>query len=119
MPVDKNTKAVDDRTEKKSSPKATTKNDSNIFGALSYLWILSVVFYITNKDDTYVVFHAKQGMVLFALSLIVLIPIVVWFLSIPVYLIVLVASLVGAIKAYQGEKYKLPVISDIAEKINF
>lgn len=47
--------------------------DSKIFAALSYLSILFVVPWIIKKDDTFVVFHVRQGMILF------LAEIVIWF----------------------------------------
>ena len=102
----------------KTAAKKKDSSNSNIIAALSYFWILSVVLYIVSKDDEFVVFHARQGMVLFAISLLGFIPFV-GLLMIPVNLALFVVSIVGAIKAYQGEKYRLPVIADLAEKINF
>lgn len=113
-------------SQTKTQSKAKNASNSNIIAALSYFWILSVVFYVTNKDDKFVVFHARQGMVLFAISLLVLFvfPVLglvpfVGFLIMLVNLALFVAFVVGAIKAYQGEKYRFPLIADIAEKINF
>lgn len=97
----------------------TVETNSNVIAALSYFWILSVVFYVTNKNDKFVVFHARQGMVLFALSLLSMIPVFGWMIAPVITLVVLVASLIGAIKAYQNEEYRLPVVADLAEKINF
>lgn len=89
--------------------------DSNLLAALSYLWILSIIFYVLKKDDSYVQFHSRQGIVLFGLSLVGMVPFIGW----PIGLIALVLIVIGALKAYQGEKYKMPLISDLAEKINF
>jgi len=103
--------------EKETTPKTkSAENNSNLIAALSYFWILSVVFYITNKEDKFVVFHAKQGMVLFALSIVLtFIPVIGWLANIGV----LIMSFVGAVKAYGNEKYKIAIIGDLAEKINF
>lgn len=96
--------------------------DDNLMAALSYIWIISIVMLLTKKDSEFIQFHAKQGLVLFGIS------IVLWVISIPlfflwmvnslVYLVLFVAAVVGFIKAYGGEKYKIPVVGDIAEKIN-
>lgn len=90
-------------------------SDSNLMAALSYLWILSVVMLLVKKDDAYVQFHAKQGVVLFVASIILwVIPIIGWLLNI----VVTIAVILGFIKAIQGEKYEMPLVADIAKKIN-
>jgi uncharacterized membrane protein len=82
--------------------------------ALSYVWILSVVMLIIKKDDEFVKFHARQGLILFIASFVGVIPFIGWF----IWLIVVVLDIVGFIKALSGERYKVPVVGDIAEKIN-
>ncbi len=98
-------------------------SDSKIFALLSYFWILSIIFYILKKDNSFVKFHAKQGMVLFAASLVLwiinIIPLLGQILFFLGGLGIFVLCVIGAMKAYQGEKYKMPVIGDLAEKINF
>ena len=64
-------------------------------------------------------FHAKQGMVIFGISIIGMLSIPLFGLGFLINTLTLVLVIIGAIKAYQGEKYKFPVISDLAEKINF
>lgn len=94
---------------------AEKKSDSNLMAALSYLWILSVVMLLLKKEDKFVQFHAKQGLVLFLCSIVLwLIPIIGWLLNI----LVTVAVVVGFIMAIQGKEYKMPVVGDLAEKIN-
>lgn len=94
---------------------APKTSDSNLMGAISYLWLLSIVMLLVKKDDAFVQFHAKQGVVLFVASMILwFIPIIGWLANILVF----VAVIVGAIKAYQGEKYEMPLVSELAKKIN-
>lgn len=89
--------------------------DSKLFGALSYLWLLSVVMLILKKDDEFVRFHAKQGTVIFVASIILwFIPIIGWLMQIAV----LVGVVIGFLKAYSGERFKMPLIGDLADKIN-
>ncbi|OGY37496.1 MAG: hypothetical protein A3E36_02675 [Candidatus Andersenbacteria bacterium RIFCSPHIGHO2_12_FULL_45_11b] len=88
--------------------------DNKVMAALSYVWILSVVFLLVKKDSPFVQFHAKQGVVLFAASFILgFIPIIGWLLNIAV----LVLAIMGIIAAWQGKSTKLPIISTIAEQI--
>ena len=95
-----------------ASPSASERN---LLGAVSYLWILSIVMYVLKKDDEFVLFHAKQGIVIFIMSIIGFIPVVGW----PFGLLAFVLVVIGFVKAYQGEKYKFPIISDIAAQIKF
>ncbi len=89
-------------------------SDSNLMAALSYVWVLSIVMLIVKKDDEFVKFHAKQGLILFILSFIGVIPVIGWL----VWLVVVVLDIVGFIKALSGERYKVPVVGDLADKIN-
>ena len=90
-------------------------NDSKLFAALSYLWLLSVVMLVLKKDDEFVKFHAKQGTVIFVVSIILwFIPIIGWLLQIAV----LIGVVIGFLKAYSGERFKMPVVGDLADKIN-
>ena len=87
-------------------------NEQKIWGAISYLWILSLVALASRKDDSFVRFHASQGvllLVIWAISLLTgpLIPII--------GIIIGVTSIIGLIKAYQGEKWEIPVIGQYAK----
>lgn len=93
------------------------KNDveeNKVMAALSYVWILSIIFLLVKKDSPFVQFHAKQGVVIFAASFILgFIPIIGWLLDI----VLLVLAIMGIINAWQGKSVKLPIISTIAEQI--
>ena len=104
--------------------KSTTGLDPNVAAALSYLvgWISGVVFLILERDSRFVRFHAMQSTIVFlALSVISIllqsIPILgmlVWvFLVIPLSAVL---WLVLLFKAYQGERFKLPVAGEMAEQ---
>lgn len=91
-----------------------TNTDSNLMAALSYCWVVSIVMMIIKKEDKFVMFHAKQGLVLFIASFIGVIPFLGWV----IWIVVVVLMIIGFIKALSGERYKIPVIGDLAEKIN-
>jgi uncharacterized membrane protein len=92
--------------------------DSNLMAALSYVWVLSVVMLVIKKDDEFVKFHAKQGTVLFVASVISwILALIVWILGPILGIVILIGCIIGFIKAISGEKYKLPVVGDLAEKI--
>lgn len=100
---------------KKTETNANTIDDRKIFAILCYLSIFSIIAYVLKKDDEFIQFHAKQGMVLFLGIFLIYIPVIGGILGLGI----LTLSIIGAIKAYQGEKYRIPVVADLADKINF
>lgn len=79
--------------------------------ALSYAWVMAVFVYFWKKDSPFVRFHARQGMVLFVLSIICwMIPFVGRLLE----LILLCLCVLGFMAAAQGEWRELPIIADVA-----
>ncbi|MCA9407270.1 MAG: DUF4870 domain-containing protein [Candidatus Omnitrophica bacterium] len=95
----------------------------NVAALLSYLlgFITGIIFYVIEKDNKFVRFHAMQSIVVFgffmALQIILgFIPIIGWTLMAFIPLIVLILWIILMVKAYQGEKFKLPIAGDIAEQ---
>jgi uncharacterized membrane protein len=103
--------------------RSSTGLDANIAAALAYLgWFATgIVFLVIEKDSRFVKFHALQSTFFFlpvAVAQMVLwsIPFVGWLLAFPIWIGSLIAWLVLMLKAYQGERYKLPVVGDLAEQ---
>jgi uncharacterized membrane protein len=98
--------------------------DENIASLLCYLliWITGIIIYILEKENKMVKFHALQSVLVF-LPLNILYWIlgyIFWFgigyiLAMIVGIIMFILWIVLMIKAYQGEKYILPVVGDIAD----
>ena len=97
------------------------KSDDNLIAAVSYLWILSIIILLVKKDSDYVRFHAKQGGVLFGVSVVLWVlgfmPLL-WPILMLLNLAIFVAIVIGFINAIQGKRYKMPVVGDLAEKVN-
>lgn len=103
--------------------KTSTGLLANVAGLLCYVlgWISGVVFILIEKEDKFVRFHAVQSIVVFGtltVARIVLgfIPLIGVVLGWLIFLLGLVLWIVLMIKAYQGEKYKLPWAGNLAEK---
>lgn len=95
--------------------KSSTGLEENVAGLLCYLvtWLSGLVFFLIEKDSKFVKFHAMQSIITFgACAILSFIPIVQWF----IWLLALVLWILLMVKAYKGEKFKLPVIGDLAEK---
>ena len=110
---------------------STTSLEPNVAGLLCYLagWITGLIFILIEKENKFVRFHAMQSIVTFGaltvlwivLSVIgqVHIPVVsslFWIIDIIAWVLGIVLWIVLMVKAYQGEKFKLPIAGDIAEK---
>lgn len=97
--------------------------DPNVAAALSYLlgWITGVLFLLTEPQNRFVRFHAMQSTILFlALSVacVLLQSIPILGMLIAVFLVIPLSAvlwLVLMFKAYQGDKFKLPIVGDMAD----
>lgn len=89
--------------------------ENKIWGAIGYLGILSIVVLLMKKDSEFARFHAKQGFVLFIGMFLAVIPFIGWILG----LVVMILAIMGIINAATGKKWKLPILGDLAAKINF
>ncbi len=96
---------------------------ANVAALLCYSlgWITGLIMYLVEKENKFVRFHAMQSMVLFGgLNLVCLvlgfIPVIGWMLIPLVGLLTVVLWILLMVKSYQGEKIKMPVAGDIAEK---
>lgn len=96
--------------------------DENIEGALSYFlgFITGILFLVLEKDNKFVRFHAVQSIIISVLLFVIVMILGViplfWLILPFVWLLELILWLLLMFKAYQGEKFKLPVIGDIAEQ---
>ena len=123
--------------------KSTMNLEENVAGLICYLglWVTGIIFFLMEKENKTVRFHAMQSIVTFIPLNII--GYLCWYIGIPKwsygggyyglgsfspgipallwlsYIIFAITGLLWLIlmfKAYQGEKFKLPVIGDIAEK---
>jgi len=79
--------------------------------AFSYLWVMSVIVYLTRKNSPFIKFHSKQAIVLFIIS------IVLWFIPVVgnlLELFVLAGMVIGFLSAAQGQWKEVPVIGPLA-----
>lgn len=96
--------------------------ERNVSAMLCYIlgWVSGLVIILIEKEDDFVRFHAMQSIVTFgALSILsiglgVMMSIGVFGSLIRIAAVALWILLM--VKAYQGERYKLPVIGDMAEQ---
>lgn len=118
--------------------------DSNVGAMLCYIGnfvcclglVLAIVFLVTEKENRFVKFHAVQSLFLAALQIVIGLIIGIlgmilslalntfdmawmsWFLILGLRFILLIVFLIlwimGGVKAYGGQWYKLPIIGNFA-----
>lgn len=111
--------------------KSTVQDSDKTMGILSYIGPLALIPYFAAKDSKFVRFHARQGLAL------AIIEVVVWVLfsmfifptlflglgpilglvSNLVSLITLVLSIMGIINVVNNKEVSLPVVSNIADML--
>jgi len=116
-----------------SGGKSALGLDGNITALLGYIiWVVALVALLIEKDNRFVRFHAVQSLIYTAAIVVVAIVLSIFttilaFISGTlaglfslVFMLLWLGALVGiiilAIKAFQGQMFKLPVVGDMAEK---
>lgn len=95
---------------------------NRLVAALAWLWVLSVVILLTKKDSPYVQHHARQGFLLFIVSipLLFVLPLFVpgaWILLGLLKLGIFSLCVIGFLQALQGRWWTLPLIGKFAPNI--
>ena len=112
-------------TETKSKTSKYTNLEPNIAAALSYIIspFTGIIFFIVEKDDKFVRFHAFQSILFGVASYIIwfvatsLMALLVGFVLVPlvsIAMFIFYAMLMW--KAYNNEMYELPVLGKIAKE---
>lgn len=107
--------------EEKPQNKAEGKKTG--MAVLAYI-IFFIPLLTADKDDPFVKYHVKQGLVLFiywVISWVVgtVIPIIGWVLYPLLIVLGLILLIMGIVKAAEGKEAPLPVIGKYANKFEF
>ncbi len=101
------------------TPEISAKR-SRIMASLSYLGILCFIPLLFARDDEFVSFHARQGLVLWAWGVLAIftlaLPGLGWFFALSSSLVPIL-SVIGLVSALLLQAWKFPLISVIAEKL--
>jgi len=105
-------------------------SDKTIFLVLSYLGILCLIPLLAKKDDPEIQWHAKNGLALAVVWIVVLIVLGLTSFILPsfirlamiglrclIWLGFLIVDVMAMVKAFGGERMRIPVITDFAEKM--
>lgn len=98
---------------------------------LSYLWILALWPLLAEKDDDEVQWHAKHGLVLFGVEIVVVILITIFQAIVAIidlgctgcilhsifWIAVIVVHVLCIVKGVNGERFLIPGVSQYADKL--
>ena len=101
------------------APEASSTNKNVGMAVVAYV-IFFLPLLTDAKNDTFVRYHVRQGLVLFIAAVIVsiigAIP-VFGLLTFPLSIILLILFVIGVVNALEGKEKPLPVIGEWAEKL--
>ena len=107
--------------ERMVQPKDPEVQDAQFFAAIGYLSFLCFVPLALKKDNKFAVFHGKQALVLFILEvaafILKVVPVLGDLICTLGVVVFGILSLVGIVKVLMGERWEIPVVSEIADVI--
>ena len=121
LPIEENVMSAEDLME-----------EDKIMLVFSYLWVLALVPFMVTKRE-YVRWHAKQGLILSGVACIIFLTVIflgavlatlsmvfAWLFAfglVNLILLYFALALVCVIKAMRGERWAIPFLGDLVEKI--
>jgi uncharacterized membrane protein len=103
------------------SEQAKDIEEGKFFAVISYISFLCIIALVLKKENKFALYHAKQGLVLFVFEVVSfvlsIIPILGWLIKVLGLLVFTLVALWGILQALMGNYSRIPLISDIADKI--
>ena len=112
--------------------KEVVSENRNMMIVLSYLWLLALIPLLVEKDDREVQWHAKHGLVLTVVEVVVMIGLqvvimilgaisgglgCVFTLLIPIFMLaILIVHVLCVVKGINGQRFLIPSVSEFADK---
>ena len=101
--------------------RSTFSARTTVMAALSYLSVLCFVPLLMAKDDEFVAFHARQGLVIWMSGVLALfllhVPVLGKWVFGTVSMLVVVFSVLGLVSVVFQRAWRLPLISWVADRI--
>lgn len=100
------------------------KENKTVMGVLSYLGPLVIISYAVAKDDPFVKFHIKQGLVLLVIEVVLWVLGTMffwqlWALTQLINLAVLILTIIGIMNVVNGKEKELPVVGQFSHYFSF
>lgn len=117
---------MDEKNEVKTREKNTSSDKGQnkmIMGVLVYLSFLVLIPFFVSKNDPFVKFHIKQGLVLFAIEIVIYLLASMfwsfWMIIQVLNLAMVVLSILGIINVVQAKEKELPLVGQFSKYFTF
>lgn len=113
---DQNQQSIPDNAQQYPSVSDSAKDaeDNKLWAFLGYIGILCLIPLLAKKDSKFAQFHAKQGLVLTIGWFFAWIPFAGLLLAIGLFIL----WIMGVVSVFQGQMKPLPIVGELAQKIN-
>lgn len=93
-------------------------DESRLYAALCYLPFLVIAAFLIRREDVFVNWHIRQGLLVLGAIIVSLIA-AAWvpLVGSMLFLLLFVADVVALIMALQGRRWKIPGIGTLADKV--
>jgi len=93
--------------------------ENSVVAAMSYIYILCLLPLFLKRKSKFAQFHAKQGLLLFIIEVLL-----GWFFPVPVIgwalgLLVLLLAFLGVVNALNGKYWEMPFLGRYTKKLKF
>lgn len=117
--ADEEKPGVDDPINDSEEFKSFSSDEARLAAIMSYIPFLCFFPLLKMRDNPQAKFHARQGVMLFLIELVAILFLIDGISDLifkTLLIIAAAASLAGIYFALKGENYRLPIISDLADK---
>jgi uncharacterized membrane protein len=92
-------------------------DEKNIFAALCYVGVLILVPWLVRKEDPFVNWHIRQGLLVLAVLILSLIA-SAWIAVVGnlVFLLVMLVDVIALVQALMGKSWKIPLLGNLASR---
>ena len=95
--------------------------DAKFFAAIGYLSFLCFVPLVLKKNNSFAQFHGKQALILFILEvaagIVKIVPALGDLVFTVAFVVFGILSLIGITKVLMGEKWEMPVVYEISNRV--
>ncbi len=109
-------------TEKTPKAPEGTNDNKTLMGVLSYLGPLVIIPFLVSKENTFVKFHIKQGLVLLVLEVLLWIAAGIFWPLMPIVGIiefgVFVLAIIGIVNVVGNKEQELPLVGQFSKHFN-
>ncbi|MFH1867013.1 MAG: hypothetical protein ABIJ81_02930 [Patescibacteria group bacterium] len=100
-----------------TASKSALSEEDKVWAASSYLWIFCLIPLLIKRKNSFIQYHAKQGLVLFGAEIVIAILSFIPLLGFVGWVVAIIFSIMGIVNAVTGKYWEMPWLGKFAKKI--